>query len=87
MGLTAQPSIATKVASPARCLWDVPEGWSLGQAATVPCAYATAYESLPSSTCIHSIGCLQAFFCMLLRRGLPRSPRAAGSCVDLITRL
>jgi fatty acid synthase len=42
MGLTAVPSIATKVASPPECLWDVPQGWSLGQAATVPCAYSTA---------------------------------------------
>ncbi len=47
MGMTPQPAIATKVASPPQCLWEVPDSWSLSQAATVPCAYATACAPAP----------------------------------------
>ena len=42
MGMTGVPSIATRVHTASACLWEVPPGWSLAQAATVPCAYATA---------------------------------------------
>lgn len=38
--------IATKVAVRGDCLWPVPEGWSLEQAATVPVVYFTAYYAL-----------------------------------------
>ena len=46
MGMTPQNSIATVVASKPHALWDVPENWSLAQSATVPVAYATAYDAL-----------------------------------------
>lgn len=42
----AQKAIATQVCTPAFLLWDVPDSWSLAEAATVPVAYATAYYSL-----------------------------------------
>lgn len=45
MGVAKQ-AIATQVATPAQLLWDVPCGWSLAQAATVPVAYCTAYYAL-----------------------------------------
>ncbi|EIE23140.1 hypothetical protein COCSUDRAFT_47508 [Coccomyxa subellipsoidea C-169] len=46
MGMTPQNSIATMVASKPHALWDVPDSWTLAQAATVPVAYATAYDAL-----------------------------------------
>ncbi len=46
MGMTPQNSIATMVASKPHALWDVPDSWNLAQAATVPVAYATAYDAL-----------------------------------------
>ncbi|EIE22203.1 ketoacyl-synt-domain-containing protein [Coccomyxa subellipsoidea C-169] len=46
MGMTPQNSIATMVASRPHALWDVPDSWTLAQAATVPVAYATAYYAL-----------------------------------------
>lgn len=46
MGMTPQNSIATMVASKPHALWDVPANWTLAQAATVPVAYATAYDAL-----------------------------------------
>ena len=47
MGMTSVPSIATKVASHPMSLWEVPDSWTLSQAATIPCAYATAYVPFP----------------------------------------
>ena len=41
-----QQAIATRVATRAQLVWDVPPSWSLAQAATVPVAYCTAYYSL-----------------------------------------
>ena len=46
MGMTPQNSIATMVASKPHALWDVPDNWTLAQSATVPVAYATAYDAL-----------------------------------------
>ena len=46
MGMTPQNSIATVVASKPHALWAVPEHWTLAQGATVPVAYATAYDAL-----------------------------------------
>jgi NADPH:quinone reductase-like Zn-dependent oxidoreductase len=46
MGMTPQNSIATMVAVKPHALWDVPDSWTLAQAATVPVAYATAYDAL-----------------------------------------
>ncbi len=46
MGMTPQNSIATMVASKPHALWDVPANWTLAQGATVPVAYATAYDAL-----------------------------------------
>ena len=46
MGMTPQNSIATVVASKPHALWAVPEYWTLAQGATVPVAYATAYDAL-----------------------------------------
>lgn len=42
----AQKAIATQVSTNPYLVWDVPEGWSLADAASVPVAYATAYYSL-----------------------------------------
>lgn len=44
--MTPQNSIATMVASKPHALWDVPVNWTLAQSATVPVAYATAYDAL-----------------------------------------
>ena len=46
MGMTPQNAIATMVPSKPHALWDVPDSWTLAQAATVPVAYATAYDAL-----------------------------------------
>ena len=46
MGMTPQNSIATMVASKPHALWAVPGNWTLAQGATVPVAYATAYDAL-----------------------------------------
>ena len=43
---SAASAIATKLQTRADLVWDVPEGWSLAEAATVPTAYMTAYYSL-----------------------------------------
>ena len=39
-------AIATKVITRPDLLWEVPQKWSLAEAATVPTAYMTAYYSL-----------------------------------------
>lgn len=38
--------MATVVDASKRFLWDIPSGWTMEQAATVPVAYATAYYAL-----------------------------------------
>ena len=43
---SAKNAISTRVATKAGLIWDVPEHWSLAEAATVPTAYMTAYYSL-----------------------------------------
>ncbi|CAN9508637.1 unnamed protein product [Ophioblennius macclurei] len=46
MGLLPAKGLATRVDADRRFLWDVPSGWTLEQAASVPVVYATAYYSL-----------------------------------------
>ncbi|XP_049520499.1 LOW QUALITY PROTEIN: fatty acid synthase-like [Dermacentor silvarum] len=46
MGLVPCEALATAVAVDPSVLWEVPEEWSLQQAATIPIAYATAYYAL-----------------------------------------
>ncbi|XP_046888952.1 fatty acid synthase isoform X1 [Hypomesus transpacificus] len=46
MGLLPAKGLATCVDADKRFLWDVPTGWTLEQAASVPVVYATAYYSL-----------------------------------------
>ncbi|CAL8303726.1 unnamed protein product [Lota lota] len=46
MGLLPAKGLATCVDADQRFLWDVPSGWTLEQAASVPVVYATAYYSL-----------------------------------------
>ena len=43
---SAVNALATKVVTKANMIWDVPEHWSLSEAATVPTAYMTAYYAL-----------------------------------------
>lgn len=43
---SAKNAMATKVITRADLCWEVPESWSLAEAATVPTAYMTAYYSL-----------------------------------------
>ncbi|XP_049271380.1 fatty acid synthase-like [Rhipicephalus sanguineus] len=46
MGAVPAQGLATAVAVDPTFLWEVPETWSLQQAATIPMAYATAYYAL-----------------------------------------
>lgn len=46
MGSVAAQGMATAVAADPGFLWEVPESWSLEEAATVPVAYSTAYYAL-----------------------------------------
>ncbi|XP_056626779.1 fatty acid synthase [Triplophysa dalaica] len=46
MGLLPAKGLATCVDADKRFLWDVPNSWTLEQAASVPVVYATAYYSL-----------------------------------------
>ncbi|KAL4702305.1 hypothetical protein ACJJTC_018435, partial [Scirpophaga incertulas] len=46
MGMVAARGLATSVQADQQFLWDVPAGWSLEEAATVPVAYGTAYYAL-----------------------------------------
>eukprot|EP00079_Xenopus_tropicalis_P028199 XP_012822994.1 PREDICTED: fatty acid synthase [Xenopus tropicalis] len=46
MGLLPAKGLATAVDADQRFLWDVPESWSLEEAASVPVVYATAYYAL-----------------------------------------
>lgn len=43
---SAKNALATKTATRKDLLWEVPESWSLAEAATIPTAYMTAYYSL-----------------------------------------
>jgi hypothetical protein len=90
MGMTSVPSIATSVPTAAHSLWEVPPGWSLAQAATVPVAYATACARHPCR-----ILCTLAGTCMMCSHGAwgawsnPRAwlpsaflPRMTSACRD-----
>ncbi|KAL8163353.1 UNVERIFIED_CONTAM: hypothetical protein K2H54_018774 [Gekko kuhli] len=46
MGLLPAKGLATVVDSDRRFLWDVPQNWTLEEAASVPVVYATAYYAL-----------------------------------------
>ncbi|XP_037348616.1 fatty acid synthase [Talpa occidentalis] len=46
MGLVPAEGLATSVLLPQDFLWDVPSGWTLEEAASVPVVYTTAYYSL-----------------------------------------
>ncbi|XP_075724817.1 fatty acid synthase-like isoform X2 [Rhipicephalus microplus] len=46
MGLVNGDALATAVAAKPDFLWEVPESWTLEEAATVPAVYATAYYAL-----------------------------------------
>lgn len=46
MGMVAARGLASTVLADEGFLWEVPEEWSLEEAATVPVAYATAYYAL-----------------------------------------
>ena len=46
MGLLAAQGLATAVDVDERFLWDVPESWSLKDAASVPVVYSTVYYAL-----------------------------------------
>ncbi|XP_006869546.1 PREDICTED: fatty acid synthase [Chrysochloris asiatica] len=46
MGLVPAEGLATSVLLPPDFLWDVPSGWTLEEAASVPVVYTTAYYSL-----------------------------------------
>ncbi|XP_076103743.1 fatty acid synthase-like [Mytilus galloprovincialis] len=46
MGLVSSKGLATTLHVDDKFLWSVPDNWSLGEAATVPVVYATAYYAL-----------------------------------------
>ncbi|XP_063240366.1 fatty acid synthase isoform X2 [Bacillus rossius redtenbacheri] len=46
MGLIAARAMATSVLADPGFLWEVPDEWTLEQASTVPCVYATSYYAL-----------------------------------------
>ncbi|CAH0549737.1 unnamed protein product [Brassicogethes aeneus] len=46
MGIVATRSLATTVLADSGFLWEVPEKWSLEEAATIPVVYATSYYAL-----------------------------------------
>lgn len=46
MGLLPAKGLATTVDADSRFLWDVPESWTLQEAASVPVVYATVYYAL-----------------------------------------
>ena len=46
MGLVPFKGLATTVAADPSLLWDVPDEWTLEEAASVPAVYATAYYAL-----------------------------------------
>ncbi|XP_057664642.1 fatty acid synthase [Diorhabda carinulata] len=46
MGMVAAKSLATTVLAKTEFLWEVPEKWSLEEAATIPVVYGTSYYAL-----------------------------------------
>ncbi|GFX61278.1 fatty acid synthase [Trichonephila clavipes] len=46
MGMVPAKGLATTVAADPNFIWEVPDNWSLEEAATVPVAYSTAYYAL-----------------------------------------
>lgn len=46
MGMVPSQALSTAVLAGKELLWDVPENWSLEEAATVPVVYATAYYAM-----------------------------------------
>lgn len=46
MGLCSAKALATTVRADERFLWDVPESWTMSEAATVPVVYSSAYYAL-----------------------------------------
>lgn len=48
MGVMSHKAMATTVAADPFFLWNVPDKWTLEEAATVPVAYSTAYYALVS---------------------------------------
>lgn len=46
MGIVSNKGMATSVVANPLLLWDVPDEWSLEEAATIPVVYATAYYAL-----------------------------------------
>ncbi|GFS78340.1 fatty acid synthase [Nephila pilipes] len=46
MGMVPAKGLATTVAADPNFVWEVPDNWSLEEAATVPVAYSTAYYAL-----------------------------------------
>lgn len=46
MGMVPAKGLATSVAADPNFIWEVPDNWSLEEAATVPVAYSTAYYAL-----------------------------------------
>ncbi|XP_067928936.1 fatty acid synthase-like [Watersipora subatra] len=46
MGLCSAKALATTVRADERFLWDVPENWTMSEAATVPVVYSSAYYAL-----------------------------------------
>lgn len=48
MGMVSHKGMATTVSADPVLLWDVPDEWTLEEAATVPVVYATAYYALLS---------------------------------------
>lgn len=46
MGILPAQALATSVILDTEYAWDVPDNWSLADAATVPVVYATAYYAL-----------------------------------------
>lgn len=46
MGILSHKSMATTVLADPFFVWDVPDYWTLEEAATVPVAYSTAYYAL-----------------------------------------
>ena len=46
MGMTLNKGLATTVATDPSLLWDVPDEWTLEEAASIPIAYGTAYYAL-----------------------------------------
>ncbi|XP_075559945.1 fatty acid synthase-like [Dermacentor variabilis] len=53
MGMVEGKSIATVLAADRTMMWEIPESWTMEEAATVPVAYSTAYYALVVRADIH----------------------------------